>query len=125
MMFLSPCTDNYTAKPNAALGVTVAVVRDIVQQAKAASHASGSTTTLTTADICKAIVAPATAQLPGADAEKTCLRLLEGKAGADGRPLVAPATHFVSHAWSHDLATTVLEVMEEMDKETGGTAYFW
>lgn len=68
---------------------------------------------------------PATAKLPGAAAEKTYLRLLEGKNGEDGKSLVAPSTHFISHAWRYDLAATVLEVMEEVDRDTGGTAYFW
>jgi hypothetical protein len=102
------------------LGIHVSVVRDLVQQAKAIDASA-----TTAADICRVLVAPATAQLPGADPDKTYLRLLEGKTGTDGRPLVAPSTHFVSHAWKYDLAATVLEVMEEMDRETGGTAYFW
>jgi len=111
----------HTAKPKAALGIRVSVVRDMVQQAKTVDASA-----TTAADICRVLVAPATAKLPGApDADKSYLRLLEGKAGADGKPLVAPSTHFVSHAWKYDLAATVLEVMEEMDRETGGTAYFW
>jgi hypothetical protein len=91
-----------------------------VRRAKAVD--AGATTA---ADICRVLVAPATAQLSGPDPLKTYLRLLEGLKGEDGKLLVAPSTHFISHAWRYDLAATVLEVMEEMDRETGGTAYFW
>ena len=41
-----------------------------------------------------------------------------------GKPLVAPATVFVSHAWKYPFVEVVVDVMEQYNKRNPDT-YFW
>lgn len=102
-------------------GVAVNVLRRMLTDAY--SVAAAPSDQLTTADVCELGVKPATVHLSGDEETRTYLRLVEGEE-EDGRPLVAPATHFVSHAWKYNFAS-VLSTLEAIDKESNGTAYFW
>lgn len=77
-------------------GVSLAALRAFVAQ-----HA-GRLAGLSTGDVCSQIVLPATEARRCAYAD-----LLRGSSGSDGRPCVAPATVFVSHAWGNSFLQLV------------------
>lgn len=76
---------------------------------------------VTTADVCLFCLIPDTAAgVSGVETDVTCsyVELLQEQASLDdeGRPLVGPATHFVSHAWSYDFTTLCRALYEFYDQ---------
>jgi hypothetical protein len=50
-------------------------------------------------------------------------KLLDGKTTPDGRPLVGPATCFISHAWAYDFSVIVDAVLQY--EATHPNTYYW
>ena len=75
---------------------------------------------LTTTQVCDRIIKPATA-------ERRCAysTLLAGRSDAAGRPLVAKATVFVSHAWSYRFLDLVDTIVAQYPEGADAGVYLW
>ena len=73
----------------------------------------------TTSQINRGVVKPQTI-----DSGEPFIDKYIGELDSDGKPLVAEATVFVSHAWRYDFYNVVVDAMEEY-AEKNPSAYFW
>jgi len=95
-------------------GVSAAFLRKFVEDATAALGAGD----FTTKDACDAVVVPRTRPQMCAYVD-----LYEGQLDVSGRPYLAPATVFISHAWKYPLDTPVSVMLQHA--EANPNAYCW
>lgn len=96
------------------IGMHISAIRKFI-----ADHSQVKTEHLTTSQCNRTIV-----KSESAGTGKPYIGKYEGLKDSDGRPFVATATVFVSHAWQYAFYDVVVDVMEQHAKEHP-EAYFW
>lgn len=96
------------------LGLHISAIRQFLQD-----HPEIQSSKLTTSQTNSAVVKPETL-----GTNEPYIAKYVDRYDANGIPLTAPATIFVSHAWRYEFASTVADVMEQHAVKVPG-AYFW